>query len=184
MAISRRDFLRLGGGAAGAGWASLRWPALLALGQAACEARDAGAAFANLDAPLAQDLAAIAAQIVPADDTGPGAEEAGVIYFIDQALGSHMAGARALLASGADDLAVHGERFARLPPDRQRELLRAHDDSPWFGAMRYLTVAGMFAMPVHGGNREHAGWRLLGFDHRHHWAPPFGHYDVAEHDDG
>jgi hypothetical protein len=22
------------------------------------------------------------------------------------------------------------------------------------------------------------GWKLLGFDHRHVWAPPFGYYDA------
>jgi hypothetical protein len=36
----------------------------------------------------------------------------------------------------------------------------------------------MFAMPSWGGNRERAGWALLGFDNRHAWQPPFGYYDA------
>lgn len=186
MTTSRRDFLKLGSGAAGAGWVGMQWPALLALGQAACDARDAGAAFANLDVVLAADLAAIAAQIVPSDDTGPGAEEAGVVYFMDQAFGSFMAGAREFIAGGIAELtaAAAGTRFAELPGERQRELLLAHEQTAWFGALRFLTIGGMFAMPAHGGNRDYAGWRLLGFDNRHAWAPPFGAYDEGEHGDG
>ncbi len=36
----------------------------------------------------------------------------------------------------------------------------------------------MFALPVYGGNKGYAGWKVLGFDHRHAWVPPFGHYDA------
>jgi gluconate 2-dehydrogenase gamma chain len=45
--------------------------------------------------------------------------------------------------------------------------------------MHYLTVAGMFALPSYGGNRDHIGWKLLGFTHQHVWAPPFGFYDAG-----
>src|SRR5262249_45224151 len=41
--------------------------------------------FEALDTPLARDIEALAAQIIPSDGT-PGAREAGVIYFIDRAL--------------------------------------------------------------------------------------------------
>lgn len=178
--------MKLGGRVAGAGWIGAQWPALLALGQVACDARDRQAAFANMDAALAADLAAIAAQIVPSDDTGPGASEAGVIYYIDAAFGSFMAGARGLIGGGVDELnaALGGRRFAELDLTAQRELLASHDKAPWFGAIRFLTVGGMFAMPAHGGNRDGLGWQLLGFDSRHGWAPPFGYYDKGEHGDG
>jgi hypothetical protein len=36
----------------------------------------------------------------------------------------------------------------------------------------------MFAMPSYGGNRNHAGWKMLGFEHQMAWLPPFGHYDA------
>ena len=44
--------------------------------------------------------------------------------------------------------------------------------------VRYLTLAGMFSLPEHGGNRDQIGWRLLGFENRHAWQPPFGFYDA------
>ena len=44
--------------------------------------------------------------------------------------------------------------------------------------MRYLTIAGMFALPEYGGNRENIGYQLIGFDDQHVWQPPFGFYDA------
>jgi hypothetical protein len=35
----------------------------------------------------------------------------------------------------------------------------------------------MFALPGYGGNRDAAGWKLIGFEDRHVFQPPFGHYD-------
>lgn len=182
---TRRGFLKLGGGAAGATWIGAQWPALLALGQAACDARDQQAAFLNMDPAFAADLAAVAAQIFPTDDTGPGADEVGVIHFLDQAFGSFMAGARGFIAGGMQELAAAagGRRFAELEPQAQRALLSQHDQAPWFGAIRFLTIGGMFAMPAHGGNRGGAGWELIGFDPGHGWAPPFGYYDRDSHGD-
>ena len=43
-----------------------------------------------------------------------------------------------------------------------------------------LTQAGMFALPEYGGNRDHKGWELIGFEHQHVWQPPFGYYDGPE----
>ena len=37
--------------------------------------------------------------------------------------------------------------------------------------MRMLTLCGMFALPSWGGNRDEAGWKLLGFEDRHAWQP-------------
>jgi hypothetical protein len=42
----------------------------------------------------------------------------------------------------------------------------------------------MFALPSWGGNRDLAGWALLGFDSRHAWQPPFGFYDEGRHGAG
>lgn len=185
---SRRQFLQFSGSIAGIGWSGLHWPALLALGQAACTARDSDEPLQNLERGLAADLAAIAAQIIPSGDT-PGAREAGVIYFIDGALGSFLSGAKAFIEQGVAELngAVAetdpGKRFAGLGLERQRQLLAQRDQTPFFSTMHFLTVAGMFAMPMHGGNRGHLGWELLGFDHTHGWQPPFGHYDIDEHGD-
>ena len=185
---SRRGFLKLSGSAATGSWLAAQWPALLAIGQTACVARDKQAALVHLETKLAADLAAIAAQIIPRDDT-PGAAEAGVIYFIDGALGSFMKGALGFIDSGISELNTRVaqqfpvERFAELSSDQQIAVLKIEDQTPLFGTVRFLTIAGMFAMPAHGGNQEQIGWDLLGFDNRHGWQPPFGFYDTGHHND-
>ena len=177
---TRRDFLRQFAGTAAL---AAGWPAIAAAGQAAAIARDGGADFAHLDAALARDLAAVAERILPSDDL-PGANDAGVIYFIDEALGSFANGQHGLLGEGIEGLnaAIPSPsgaslRFADLPADEQDRILRGIDTTPLFGQLRFLTLAGMFAMPAYGGNRDHQGWALLGFPHQHVWAPPFGFYD-------
>jgi gluconate 2-dehydrogenase gamma chain len=182
-ALSRRNFLKAAGSAAGAGWIGALWPAVLAAAQDAAAARDAGAPFEVLLPEDAADLKAIAAQIIPSDGL-PGANEAGVVYFMDSALGTFMAGARDSVLAGLQALnakasaAQPGARFAALAPEAQTALLKAEEATPFFGTAHFMTVAGMFALPVYGGNRGHAGWKLLGFEHRHFWVPPFGHYDA------
>ena len=180
--LSRRGFLRAAGSAAAAGWAAALWPSVLAAAEQAVAARAAGA-FETLAADDAADLAAIAAQIFPTDDL-PGANEAGVVYFMDSALGSFMTEAADSVLAGLAALnrkagAVKpGARFAALPGPEQLKLLKAEENSPFFGTVRFMTIAGMFALPVYGGNKDHQGWKLLGFEHRHFWQPPFGYYDA------
>ena len=177
--LSRRGFLKATGSLA---FASL-WPAVLAAAQDAAAARDAGAEFEQLTAEEAADLAAIAAQIFPTDEL-PGATEAGVVYFMDSALRSFMAGAADPVSAGLDALnqkaakVQAGARFSGLPGPEQIKLLKAEEATPFFGMVRFMTIAGMFALPVYGGNRDHSGWKVLGFEHRHFWQPPFGHYDA------
>ena len=179
--LTRRGFLTAAGSAA---WLAAGWPAILAAAEQAAAARDAGAAFETLAPDEAADLAAIAAQIFPTDAL-PGANEAGVVYFMDSALHTFMAGAKEPVLAGLQALnakaaAVQpGARFAKLPVDEQTRLLQANDATPFFGTVRFLTIAGMFSLPVYGGNRGYAGWKLLGFEHRHFWQPPFGAYDAG-----
>lgn len=178
--LTRRGFLQAAGSAA---WLATTWPAIVAAAEQAAAARDAGAAFETLAPDDAADLAAIAAQIFPTDAL-PGATEAGVVYFMDSALRTFMAGAKDSVLAGLQALnakaAVNqaGARFAALPAEAQERLLQAEEASPFFGTVRFMTVAGMFALPVYGGNRGHAGWKVLGFEHRHFWQPPFGFYDA------
>ena len=161
---------------------ALHLPAIAAAAGAAAAARDAGAPFVNLSALEAAGLEAVAARIIPTDET-PGAREAGVIHFIDQSLGSFMAEVSGELRGGLTALdtraaATGGKAFAELDEAAQDALLRDIEQTPFFGLMQYLTVAGMFSLPSYGGNRDHLGWKLLDFDHRHGWSPPFGHYDA------
>lgn len=179
---SRRMFLRASGTLAGGSWLALQFPGLIAVAEAAAAARDAAAPFLHLAPAEAASLEAVAARIIPSDET-PGAREAGVIHFIDQALGNFMADAAGELRAGIASLdaasSSAGRRFAELDSEAQDAILRDIETTPFFDTMHFLTVAGMFALPSYGGNRGYAGWKLLGFDHRHGWAPPFGHYDAA-----
>jgi len=181
MTSTRRDFLRASASTFGSAWIAAQWPAIVAAASAARTAQAAGAAFTHLSPDDARDLEAIAAQIIPTDDT-PGAREAGVVYFIDAALGSFAAaqagGLRDGLAALNAKVNAPATRFAALDDPAQIALLKAEEKSPFFGQVRFLTLAGMFSLPSYGGNREDMGWKLLGFDHRHVWAPPFGYYDA------
>lgn len=181
--FSRRAFLRASGGALGGSLLALHLPAIAVAAEAAAAAHQTGAAFRNLSALEAAGLEAVAARIIPSDDT-PGAREIGVIHFIDQSLGSFMRDESGELRSGLAALdaraaAAGGKAFAELDDVAQDALLREIEQTPFFGLMHYLTVAGMFSLPSYGGNRDHLGWKLLDFDHRHGWSPPFGHYDAA-----
>ena len=172
--------MRATSAAAGVSLAGVHLPALLPLARAAAAARDAKADFQNLSAVDAADLEAICAQVIPTDDT-PGAREAGVVYFIDSVIGSqfaHMHDSLAEELAGINAMAGKGARFAELNNARQVAVMEAADDAGGLGMIITLTLFGMFSLPAYGGNRDHIGWTLLGFDHRHAWFPPFGHYDA------
>jgi hypothetical protein len=57
------------------------------------------------------------------------------------------------------------------------EFLRTVDRTPFFDQARLLTLCGMFSSPSYGGNRDGLGWKLIGFEDRHVFEPPFGYYD-------
>lgn len=127
-------------------------------------------------------MRALAARILPSDET-PGAEEAGAVYFADLALAGPFAGMLGSVRPGLADLdrraADRGAaRFADLSPEVQDEVIRAVENTPFFGNARLLTVAGTLADPSHGGNRDGAGDRILGIPHAPVWQPPFGYYDA------
>jgi hypothetical protein len=181
--VSRRLLLRaiaatIGAAAIPAGWMELAHGAVH------------GAAHASGDEKLtffsasdAADVEAVAAQIIPTDDT-PGAREAGVIRFIDRALAIHLtqlaSDYRAQLADfQAAFRANHpgDASFPSIAADRQLEYLKTVDRTPFFETTRLLTLLGMFTMPKYGGNRDGIGWKLIGFEVQHAFASPFGYYD-------
>lgn len=184
---SRRRFLLSSGSLAGATLLRPLAPGLVAIAQAACSARDQGAPFAVLGEDEARDIAAIAARILPTTDT-PGATEAGVIYFIDRALGAELSDrvgtARRGLAEFNEALAgAHGAtRFDELDEGARDAFLATVDTTPFFNLVREMTVLGFFAMQKYGGNRDNIGWQLVGFEGHHGpWTYPFGYYDAEVH---
>lgn len=182
--LSRRMFLQQTGVAARTSLIVLSLPAIMSSSAVASEAMQSGSTTLTvLGAEEAVEFAAITARIIPTDET-PGATEAGVIYFIDNVLGSSrtelltpMREGLALLQAQAQT-SYGAARFSSLQPEQQDALLTEIEDTPFFGTLRYLTIAGMFTLPEYGGNRNHVGWELIGFDHAHAWTPPFGFYDA------
>lgn len=133
-----------------------------------------------------RDLDAIAALILPSDDT-PGAREAHVVDFIDRTLGTFAAAQRPLFDAGLADLNARvarrhpaAGRFADLPEAEAAALLREleAEGSDFFEAARVATISGFLANPEYGGNAGKTGWRAIGFDDRFVWAEPFGWYDA------
>lgn len=186
--ISRRRFLQSTGAITGASLLRIGAPALIAITQTACTAKKENAAFATLDSANGAGFAAIAARIIPTTDT-PGATEAGVIYFFDSAFGNEMAGAFEPAQSFLAELNAATDRpFAELPADEQDALLLAAATDGRFELLRVMTIFGFFAMEKYGGNKDHIGWELIGFQGHHGaWEAPFGYYDAEyarEHADG
>lgn len=181
--LSRRAFLRQTGIAARNSLIVMSLPAIMSSSAAASEARLENSAFKILGDEEAVEFSAIAARIIPTDET-PGATEAGVIYFIDNVLGTTRTEVLAPMREGlatlqAAALSEYGSsRFSSLTPEQQDALLTSIEETEFFGTMRYMTIAGMFSLPEYGGNRDYAGWKLIGFEHRHVWEPPFGFYDA------
>ena len=196
--LSRRAFLVALADALGVSAVALSWP------EVARAAHEAHVAVQDSDQPQARfftqadaaDVDAIAATIIP-DGTTPGAREAGVINFIDRALSTFLA---RLAPDFGKQLAAFQNycrerntdipNFAALPSERQIGFLRTVELTPFFEQMRLLTLLGMFSSPAYGGNRNGAGWKLLGFEDQHVFAPPFGWYDrdypgfaIEPHDD-
>jgi gluconate 2-dehydrogenase gamma chain len=181
--FSRRTFLQSTGDVARGSCIALTLPMILTACDRANQARFNNEDFQILSADEALEFDAIAARIVPTDET-PGAREAGVIYFIDNVLGDQREEQLALLRDGLGELQSAADRtfgtvaFHQLEPEQQDRLLTDIEDTEFFRTIRYLTIAGMFSLPEYGGNRDNIGNQLIGFEDRHVWQPPFGFYDA------
>lgn len=204
MKADRRDFLK------SVAVASAAIPGALAPAQARTGAAEQGPRECAAEQPAyvffnpveAAFVEAAVDRLIPADELGPGAREAGVAVFIDRQL----AGAFGTMARGycrgpwedgtpqqgyqsrltpqevyrgairaVDALCVeqHGRTFAALAPAQQDEMLHALEAgklafgiapaSLFFEMLWDNTVEGFFSDPMYGGNRDKAGWRLVGF---------------------
>jgi len=141
------------------------------------------AQFAFFKASEAADVAAITEQILPSGD-GPGAKEAGIVYFIDRALTTFDVSLQGAYRTGLTEVrAVRRKMFpkstsiAAMPQDQQIELVRAIEKTDFFETVRTHTLLGFLGNPSYGGNRDKVGWKHIGFEMRMAWAPPFGYYD-------
>ncbi|TPG27111.1 gluconate 2-dehydrogenase subunit 3 family protein [Variovorax guangxiensis] len=148
-------------------------------------------------------IQAAVARLIPSDDTGPGAIEAGVPEFIDrqmeggfgQAATWYMQGPfvpssplfgyqgkmlpREVYRAGiaATDAWCKqqkaGKRFAELDAATQDEVLKGLDGGTiqfaevgakdFFTFLLQNTKEGYFSDPIHGGNKNAASWKMIGF---------------------
>lgn len=181
--LSRRAFLRSASGAARGSIIVLGMPAILVSCERSQEAILNNEHFIVLNEEEAMEFHAIAARIIPTDET-PGATEAGVIYFIDTVLADNRAAELEVLREGLRELQVvvalnfSASYFHQLEPAQQDQALSEVEDTPFFNTIRFLTIAGMFSLPEYGGNRGKVGYELIGFEDQHAWAAPYGYYDA------
>lgn len=159
---------------------------------------------------------AISARLIPSDDTGPGANEADVVTFIDRQLAGfygrgerwYMKGPfhegtdeqgyqfenppaglyrKALAALDEHCRAAHAGAFADLDATLQDNILAAMEEgnlefenvsaSAFFDLVLDNTIEGFFSDPIYGGNRDMAGWRLVGFP-----GARYDYRDYLDHD--
>jgi gluconate 2-dehydrogenase gamma chain len=184
--LSRRRFIERTGGVSGGAIVFG-----LAGGARVLAEAPATAAFAAPPAaaptPLTSDelttLRAMLARLLPADELGPGAIEAGVDVYISQSL----AGAYAIflplyqqnLAAIDQAAATMGATsFAGLTAQQQDSLLQQVEAgkapvgttgptpaevAQYFQLLLAHMREGMFGDPMYGGNKDFAGWDLIGY---------------------
>ena len=185
---SRRQFLLGSVSGLNAAWLSSHWPAILAAQAHAHQA--AGSAsrtkFEFFSPTQAAEIEAMAAQIIPSDDT-PGAREARTIYFIDRALTTFDRDKQAAYIRGIEELASKtrelfstANNFSELTATQQIQLLTAIENTDFFQLVRLHTVMGILANPEYGGNQDKVGWKLIGFEDEYSFEPPSGYYDAEK----
>lgn len=180
--LTRRSFLRLLQNSASKSAMVLTLPTIISACQEAKQNQLTASAFQTLSSTEGVELDAIAERILPATDS-PGARDAGVVYFFDNVLKDRTE-ALDILRNGLHDLQkntvseFNSPFFNSLSPMDQDQLLESIEDTEFFATARYLTIAGMFALPEYGGNRNLVGDQLVGFDDHLGWTIPFGYYDA------
>ncbi len=188
--VSRREFVA-GMTALGAVWlaacagdAPKAADTTAAMPRMAPEAAAPPQAFTHFTADQGAELAAMASRIIPSDD-GPGAAEAGVVYFMDRGMTGFAKDQAPLFAEGLTAMAKavkskHGAtaKFSTLTTAQQDDLLHGMEKTPFFGALRFATIAGFLSLPKYGGNKDYVGWKYIGQEHGFEQKTPFGWYDL------
>jgi gluconate 2-dehydrogenase gamma chain len=115
-------------------------------------------------------LRAACNRLIPADDLGPGAGDAGAFIYIDWTLAGPGAATLPLYQGGlaALDASAGANGFAAADAATQDQVLSQAEagelaDAPegFFALLLEHTRQGMFADPMYGGNIGFAGWDLI-----------------------
>jgi len=122
-------------------------------------------------------------RIMPADENGPGAKDAGVVIYIDRQLAGPYGHDRnrftqAPFFESAPEHGYQGKEnprelytaglkllgdFTSLRGDEQDQKLISIERTLFFQMLRTHTLQGMFCDPLHGGNTGMVGWKMIGF---------------------
>jgi gluconate 2-dehydrogenase gamma chain len=132
----------------------------------------------------AKTIVAASERIFPADESGPGATQAGVMVYIDRQLAGPYGTDknRYLQPPFVASVPEHGYQgqenpqqiyragiqklgadFVSLDGAQQDERLKAIEKTHFFQMLRQHTIEGMFCDPMHGGNADLIGWQMLGY---------------------
>ena len=127
----------------------------------------------------AATVAALTERIMPGAAGKAGANDVGVLNYIDLALAGAYSDRQEFYRHGLVQLeaycqATYKKSFVDLAAAQQDEVIGALESGkatgfdwpraqPFFATLRIHTMEGMFADPVYGGNKGFAGWRLVGF---------------------
>jgi len=124
-------------------------------------------------------IAAFTERLMPGGPGKAGAQDAGVVNYIDLALAGAYADLQDFYRRGIAQLdaycrKTHSRPFAQMEAARQDEVIAALEQGKaagftwptaqaFFNTLRTHTMEGMFSDPIYGGNKDFAGWRLVGF---------------------
>lgn len=131
----------------------------------------------------AKIVTAACERICPADASGAGATDAAVTIYIDRQLAGPYGRDKYRYTKGpfGESGPEHGYQgaanpqqvyrdgllalagFAEWPAEQQIAKLTSIEKTHFFALLRTHTIEGMFCDPVHGGNANLVGWKLVGF---------------------
>lgn len=128
-----------------------------------------------LTPPQLRTLEAFIDRLIPRDENGPGAVDAGAQNYIDRQLAGYLSGEKEAFIAGLEAVdayarRAHGAPLADLSAETRDEVLTAIDTNraeglptgrAFFNRARRLTLEGMFGDPYYGGNKNFAGWDLI-----------------------
>jgi len=172
--LSRRALF----GRVSAAGAFVALPAFLSAADAAQLRRPQREPLETLTPAEADVLEAIAARLIPSDATSAGAADARAAHYIDRALGGTLSSFRDAYRAGLASVDVfarasRGGPFAQLPAADQDALLVEMERNTatgfsggaatFFNLVLAHTLQGTFGDPYYGGNKDFAGWDLIGY---------------------
>jgi gluconate 2-dehydrogenase gamma chain len=132
----------------------------------------------------AKVVVAASERIFPANESGPGAAQAGAMVYIDRQLAGPYGTDKYRYTQGpfVDSVPEHGYQgqenpqqtyraglaklgadFLELDGTAQDARLKALEKTRFFQLLRQHTIEGMFCDPMHGGNAGLIGWQMIGY---------------------